>query len=87
MSDLLRSRPRLHERRLSLGGLSEVAAADEQERDRDRCECDRAADPERPLEAAGQCSGAGGAGVDQRLEVGGSHGRGDRDADRASDLL
>ena len=87
MSDLLRSRPRLDERRLRIGRLYEVAAADEQERDRDRCDSDRAAHPERPLEAAGKCSRSGGAGVDQRLEVGGGHGRGDRYADRASHLL
>src|SRR4051794_23402428 len=40
-----------------LGGCvvrCELAAADEQERDRDAGEADRAADPERPLEAAGQ---------------------------------
>src|SRR5205823_9411488 len=53
----------------------------------DSREGDRSADPERPLEAAGQCSGSRRAGVDERLEVRGRDRGGDRDADRPPDLL
>src|ERR687888_1808939 len=59
------------------GGACEVVAADEQEGDRDRGEADRAADPERPLEAAGERGRGGRTRVGKGVEVGGGDGGGD----------
>src|SRR5690242_17642928 len=54
---------------LSRCSRCEVLAADEEEGDWDRCDAEQAADPERPLEAAGKCALSGRAGVDECLEV------------------
>ena len=62
-------------------------AADQREDRRNGEQADPAEHPERLLESGGECRGGGVAGVKQRLGVAGGDARGDRDPDRAAELL
>ena len=72
--------------RLGRGGRDRFVA-DEREDRRNGEQADPAEHPERLLKPAGECRGRGVTGVKQRLGVAGGDARGDRDPDRAAELL
>src|SRR5205085_1797259 len=67
--------------------LCHLLLADKQERDRDRQQRDDARDPESGVESAGQCCADGLSTAHERRVVGGGDARGDRDPERAAELL
>jgi hypothetical protein len=67
--------------------VCELVAADEREDRGDGEQADRAEYPGRVLKAAGERRGYAVAGVQQRVGVAGGDARGDRDPDRAAELL
>src|SRR5450755_3205841 len=70
-----------------LDRAGELVAADEREDRREREQRDRSEHPERVLEAPGERRGHAAACVQQRVGVAGRDARGDRDPDRAAELL
>ena len=68
-------------------GAGELVAAHEREDRREGEQRDRSEHPEGVLEAAGECGRSGVPGADERLGVAGRDARGDRDPDRAAQLL